>query len=67
MIERGATCFGPRAPGVPGCGSVGDPTAGVLVLIQEATEPYLEALEEGEETIPSPQTIEQTEVQSVKA
>jgi len=42
--------------------SVGETKAEVLVLIREAIEVYLEALEADGETIPTPQACELTEV-----
>lgn len=49
-------------PDLPGCVAVGETKAEVLVLIREAIEVYLEALEEDGETIPAPQAYELTEV-----
>lgn len=54
--------MGPRAPALPGCVTVGDSKAEVLVLIREAIELYVEALEEDEETIPTRQAYELTGV-----
>ena len=62
VIERGPTSFGAHVPDLPGCVAVGETKAEVLVLIREAIELYLEALEEDGETIPSPQAYELTEV-----
>ena len=49
-------------PDLPGCVAVAESKAEVLVLIREAIELYLEALEEDGETIPTPQAYELTEV-----
>lgn len=62
VIERGPTSFGAPVPDLPGCVAVGETKAEVLVLIREAIELYLEALEEDGETIPIPQAYEPTEV-----
>jgi len=62
VIERGPTSFGAHVPDLPGCVAIGETKAEVLVLIREATELYLEALEEDGETIPTPQAYELTEV-----
>jgi len=62
VIEKGPTSFGTHVPDLPGCVAVGETKAEVLVLIREAIEVYLEALEEDGETIPAPQAYELTEV-----
>ena len=62
VIERGQTSFGAQVPDLPGCVAVGETKAEVLVLIREAFELYLEALEEDGETIPAPRAYELTEV-----
>lgn len=62
VIDRGPTGFGAHVPDLPGCVAIGETKAEVLVLIREATEVYLEALEEDGETIPTPQAYELTEV-----
>ena len=62
VIERGPLSYGAHVPDLPGCVAVGETKAEVLVLIREAIELYLEALEEDGETIPSPQAYELTEV-----
>ena len=62
VIERGPMSYGAHVPDLPGCVAVGETKAEVLVLIREAIELYLEALEEDGETIPSPQAYELTEV-----
>ena len=62
VTERGPLSYGAHVPDLPGCVAVGETKAEVLVLIREAIELYLEALEEEGETIPSPQAYELTEV-----
>lgn len=62
VIERGPLSYGAHVPDLPGSVAVGETKAEVLVLIREAIELYLEALEEDGETIPSPQAYELTEV-----
>ena len=62
VIERGTTSYGARVPDLPGCVAVAETKTEVLVLIREAIELYLEALEEDGETIPTPQAYELTEV-----
>jgi len=62
VIERGPTSFGAHVPDLPGCVAVAETKAEVLVLIREAIELYLEALEEDGETIPTPQAYELTEI-----
>ena len=62
VIDRGPTSFGAHVPDLPGCVAVGETRAEVLVLIREAIELYVEALEEDGEAIPAPQAYELTEV-----
>ena len=62
VIERGPLSYGAHVPDLPGSVAAGETKAEVLVLIREAIELYLEALEEDGETIPSPQAYELTEV-----
>ncbi|MDE2766657.1 MAG: type II toxin-antitoxin system HicB family antitoxin [Chloroflexota bacterium] len=62
VIERGPTSYGAHVPDLPGCVAVGETKAEVVVLIREAIELYLEALEEDGEAIPAPQAYELTEV-----
>ena len=46
VIERGATSYGAHVPDLPGCVAVAETKTEVCVLIREAIELYLEALEE---------------------
>ena len=46
VIERGPTSYGAHVPDLPGCVAVAETKTEVLVLIREAIELYLEALEE---------------------
>ena len=62
MIERGPTSFGAHVPDLPGCVAVAETKAEVCVLIREAIELYVEALEEDGQPVPSAQAYELVEV-----
>ncbi len=64
VIERGKTSFGAQVPDLAGCVAVGETKAEVVGLIREATERYMEVLEEDGEAIPAPQSYELIAVSS---
>ena len=62
VIERGPTSYGAHVPDLPGCVAVAETKTEVCVLIREAIELYLEALEKEGKPIPAPQVYELIEV-----
>ena len=54
VVERGDTGCSAYVPDIPGCIAAGDSREDVLVLIKEAIEIHLEALEEEGSPIPEP-------------
>ncbi len=58
VIEKGPTSFGAHVPDLPGCVAVADTRNEVCVLIKEAIELYVEALEEDNLPVPEPNSYE---------
>lgn len=54
VIERGPTSYGAHVPDLPGCVAVAKTKIEVRVLIREAIDAYIEALEDDGQTIPAP-------------
>ena len=61
VIERGPTSYGAHVPDLPGCVAVAETKTEVCVLIREAIELYLEALEEDGQPVPTPKANEMIE------
>lgn len=64
-IERGPKSLWAQMPELPVCVAVGESRAEVWGLMREATELYVEALEEDGQPVPAPQALELIEVQGV--
>ena len=62
VIEQGPTSYGAHVTDFPGCVAAAETRAEGCVLIGEAIELYLEALEEEGKPIPLPQAYELMEV-----
>ena len=62
MTERGPTSYGAHVPGLPGGVAAAETKAEVCVLIREAIELYLDALEEDGRTIQAPPAYELIEI-----
>ena len=54
VVEKGPTSFGAYVPDLPGCIAAGDTRGGVLKLIGEAIEFYLEGMRADGLAIPEP-------------
>ena len=54
VIEKGSTSYGAHVLDLPGCVAAAETMAEVWVLIREAIELYVEALEEDGREIPAP-------------
>lgn len=54
IVERGEEGFGAYVPDLPGCVAAGESKDEVLVLIREAIELHIEAMEEEGLAIPPP-------------
>ncbi len=61
VIEKGPTSYGAQAPDLPGCVAVAETREEVCVLISEAIDLYIEALEEEGLPVPEPHPYELVE------
>ena len=58
VIEKGLTSYGGHVPDLPGCVAAAETRSEVCVLIKEAIELYIEALEEENLPVPEPNSYE---------
>ena len=58
VIEKGPTSYGAHVPDLPGCVAAAETRGEVCVLIKEAIELYIEALEEEDLPVPEPNSYE---------
>ena len=58
VIEKGPTSYGAYVPDLPGCIAAAETRDEVCVLIKEAIELYVEALEEDDLPVPEPSSYE---------